>query len=156
MMDVTSIEEDRNVIVVYLKNDLTYGDLVPLMREYIDNKYELDNSIDFSLKKRIIDAVGKVKNIFDEVYKSGMIMYSDIHGKLEVDILAYALKPFYIRTGHINSDDKAIVVITDKDIMRIEGMYNKKIIFDKDLIKEIEQHTKDYMVTEDGDVILKT
>jgi len=130
--------EDRNVIVVYLKNDLMFEDLIPSMKEYIARRFDIDNSSDVKLKEMVYNAVGKLKNIFDEVYKAGMTMYSDIHGKLEIDILAHALEPFYIKTGYIKSDDKVIIVITDEDIIRSETMYNKKLIYNEDLINEIE------------------
>lgn len=149
-------EENRNILIVYLKTDLTFGDLIPRMREYIVERYNgMNNILGIEFKDEVFDAVGKVKNIFEEVYKSGMTMYSDIHGGLEIDILAYALKPFYIKTGYIKSNEKAIIVITDKDIVRIESICNKKLVFNKDLMKEIEKNIRNYIVTDDGDVILR-
>lgn len=155
-INTASTEKDRNIIIVYLKTDLTFEDIIPLIREYVTKRYEgLFNILNIGIKEQIDDAVGKVKNLFEEVYKAGMTMYSDIHGKLEVDILAYALRPFYIRTGYIESEDKAIVVIKDEDIVRIESMYGKKIIFDSDLMKEVERYANDHIVTEDGDIMLR-
>jgi len=145
---------DNNIMIVYLKTNLTFEDIIPSMKEYLLERYKgLNNIIHMSLKNKIYDAVGNVKNIFENLYKSGLTMYSNVHGKLEIDILNYALKPFIIKTGHIRSEDKAIIVIKDEDIIRAENMYNKKLIFNKDLMEEIEKHTKNYIVTEDGDVI---
>lgn len=152
--DLAGVNDERNILIVYLKNDLTFGDLIPRMREYILRRFNgMDNILGIELKEEIFDAVGKVKNLFDEVYKAGMTMYSDIHGRLEVDILAYALKPFYIKTGYIQSNEKAIIVISDEDIIRIENLYDSKIIFDNDFMGEIEQYLKDHIVTDDGRII---
>lgn len=130
---------ENNVIVVYMKTDLTFADIVPSMREYIIERYGCkDNIIDIAVKEEVFDSIGNIKKIFEEIYKSGMTIHSNIHGKLEVDILAYALKPFYIKTEYTRSEDKIIIVITDEDIIRSENMYNKKLIYNEELMKEID------------------
>jgi hypothetical protein len=144
-----SVDDRRNIIVVYLKEDLVFWDLVPLMKEYIDYNYEdLNKYRNRDVKKKIDNALINVKNLFDEVYKAGMTLYSDIHGRVEVEILAYALKPFYIRTGHLDVDEIVIIVLSDKDIIKTKNMYNEESISCEDLAKEIEDYVNSHIITE--------
>jgi len=90
--------KNRNIIIVHLNEKLKFEQLVPSMKEYILNrcsKFEHDEA----LKKSIMKSVSNLNNLFEQVYKAGMILYSTVHGKLEVETFIYAMKPYIIRTG---------------------------------------------------------
>ena len=133
--------ECRNVIIVYLNEKLKFENLVPDMRKYISDHYS-NLEKDTTVRDSVMKSVSNLKNLFEHVYKADMILYATVHGKLEVDILTNALKPYIIRTGYLSgTKDKAIIPISEKSINKIKETGKSGTI--DDLMREIGEFLKE-------------
>lgn len=133
--------ENRNIIIVYLNKNLKFETLIPGMKEYVFHKYT-NFEADINLRKDLMDAVSNLKNLFEQVYQTGMVLYASIHGKIEVDILINALKPHIIRTGYLSgTKDKSIIPISDNNMDYIKKKIKCEFNMD-DLMKEIKDYLK--------------
>lgn len=141
-MDKYRNVKDRNIIIVYLKDDLKFESLVSGMKEYVLKTYGYEEK-GVESQRKILDSVSNLKNLFEQVYKAGMILYSSVHGEVEVDVMINALRPYVIRTGYISgSKDKAVVPISNKDIDEITSIRKKEFTTDE-LMKEVEQYLEE-------------
>ena len=134
---VLKMNDNDNIIIVYLKKGLEFDDIIPRIKSYALNNY-----VEFSkiLMSEVITAAGNLKKLFDNFYKKGRNIYSRVHGKVETDLLIQGLKPYHIKACKIrDTTESIIVVISDFSVKKINNMRKENVNFEK-IFEEIEQY----------------
>ena len=143
---------DDNIVIVYLKNDLKFDDIIFEIRHYALKEY-----VEFSkqVMSEVVTAAGNLKRLFDNFYKKGRNIYSRIHGKFETDLLIHGLKSYHIKSCKMReTTESVIIVIGDFSIKKVNNMRKENITFEK-IFKEIEQYLNEYKVNSSGEIVKK-
>lgn len=139
--------EPKGISLIYVNPVLTFEQIILTINEYVKEKYNFNSKekIDKALSLNVGQAVSHLKNYFDNFYRKGIALNSFVHGKIEVELLAYALRPYEIKFIPIDTIEYVLAFVTLDELGKVSVNSNYNIDL---LIEEFKKYLDRHEVVE--------